>query len=106
MHIDLLRNISNILEAVELNSTKYDSAITNLADAVFKSEDFDEILSDMEDLFIHEGKSANFRFDFAVFYLLSVIYRRVCDRQKLQSLITLGATRFEDYIDFKLIYLS
>lgn len=106
MHIDLLRNISNILEAVELNSTKYDSAITNLADAVFTSEDFDEILSDMEELFIHEGKSANFRFDFAVFYLLSVIYRRVCDRQKLQSLITLGATRFEDYIDFKLIYLS
>lgn len=35
-----------------------------------------------------------------------MIYRRTCDRQKLQSLITLGATRFEDDIEFKLIYLS
>lgn len=106
MYIDLLRSLSNILESVELNSAKFDSAITNLADTVFTSEDFEEILSDMEDFFIHEGKSGNFRFGFADFYLLSVIYRRTCDRQKLQSLITLGATRFEDDIDFKLIYLS
>lgn len=66
----------------------------------------DEILSDMEDIYIHEGNGSNFRFGFAVLYSLSVIYRRACDRQKLQSLITHGATRFEDNIDFKLVYLS
>lgn len=60
----------------------------------------------MEDIYIHEGNGSNFRFGFAGFYLLSVIYRRACDRQKLQSLITHGATRFEDNIDFKLVYLS
>lgn len=35
-----------------------------------------------------------------------MIYRRACDRQKLQPLITHGATRFEDDIDFKLVNLS
>lgn len=66
----------------------------------------DEILSDMEDIYIHEGNGSNFRFGFAVLYSLSVIYRRACDQQELQSLITHGATRFEDNIDFKQINLS
>ena len=60
----------------------------------------------MEDIYIHEGNGSNFRFGFAVLYSLSVIYRRACDHQELQSLITHGATRFEDNIDFKQINLS
>lgn len=106
MHINLLRELAYFLSDVKPNSAKFDSAITDLADIVFTSKDYDEILSDLEDIYIHEGDGSNFRFGFAVFYLLSVIYRRVCDRQKLQSLITRGATLFEDNIDFKLIYLS
>lgn len=60
----------------------------------------------MEDIYIHEGNGSNFRFGFAGLYSLSVIYRRACGHQELQSLITYGATRFEDNIDFKLVYLS
>ena len=66
----------------------------------------DEILSDMEDIYIHEGNGSNFRFGFDGLYSLSVIYRRACDHQELQSLITHGATRFEDNIDFKQINLN
>lgn len=66
----------------------------------------DEILSDMEDIYIHEGNGSNFRFGFVGLYSLSVIYRRACGHQELQPLITYGATRFEDNIDFKLVYLS
>lgn len=106
MHINLVHELAWILTDVKPNSAKFDSVITDLADNVFTSKDYDEILSDMEDIYIHEGNESNFRFSFAVFYLLSVIYRRVCDRQKLQSLIAHGATRFEDNIDFKLVYLS
>lgn len=106
MHSNLFHELIWILSDVKPNSAKFDSAITDLADIVFTSKDYDEILSEMEDIYIHEGNGSNFRFGFAGFYLLSVIYRRVCDRQKLQSLITHGATRFEDNLDFKLVYLS
>lgn len=106
MTINLLHELKRILVDVKPNSAKYDSAITGLADIVFTSKNYDEILSDIEKLYFNEGKRADVQLGFAVFYLLSVIYRRVCDRQKLQSLIALGATRFEDNIDFKLIYLS
>ena len=106
MHINLLRELACILSDVKPNSAKFDSAITDLADIVFTSKDYDEILSNLEDIYIHEGDRSNFRFGFVVFYLLSVIYRRACDRQKLQSLIARGATLYEDNIDFKLVYLS
>ena len=106
MHSNLFHELIWILSDVKPNSAKFDSAITDLADIVFTSKDYDKILSEMEDIYIHEGNGSNFRFGFAGFYLLSVIYRRVCDRQKLQSLITHGATRFEDNLDFKLVYLS
>lgn len=92
MHSNLFHELIWILSDVKPNSAKFDSAITDLADIVFTSKDYDEILSEMEDIYIHEGNGSNFRFGFAGFYLLSVIYRRVCDRQKLQSLITHGAT--------------
>lgn len=106
MHSNLIHELIWILSDVKPNSAEFDSAITDLADIVFTSKDYDEILSEMEDIYIHEGNGSNFRFGFAGFYLLSVIYRRACDRQKLQSLIAHGATRFEDNIDFKLVYLS
>ena len=106
VHSNLFHELIWILSDVKPNSAKFDSAITDLADIVFTSKDYDKILSEMEDIYIHEGNGSNFRFGFAGFYLLSVIYRRVCDRQKLQSLITHGATRFEDNLDFKLVYLS
>ncbi len=106
MRGNLLHELVRILSDVKPNSAKFDSAITDLANTVFMSKDYDEILSDMENIYIHEGNASNSRFGFAVFYLLSVIYRRVCDRQKMQSLITHGATRFEENTDFKLVYLS
>lgn len=106
MHSNFLHELNWILSDVKPNSAKFDSAITDLADIVFTSKDYDENLFELEDIYIHEGNGSNFRFGFAGFYLLSVIYRRACDRQKLQSLITHGATRFEDNIDFKLVYLS
>lgn len=106
MHHRFLSDLHSILENTEPNTAEYDSAVTDLADTVFTSHDYEDVLVYMEHLFIHEGESKNNQVTFAGFYLLSVIYRRACDRQKLQSLITLGATRFEDYIDFKLVYLS
>lgn len=106
MHQRFLIDLHSILENTKPNSADYDSAVTDLADTVFTSGDYEDGLSYIENLFIYEADRKNSRTSFTVFYLLSVIYRRACDRQKLQSLITLGATRFEDYIDFKLIYLS
>lgn len=106
MRQHFLIDLHSILENTKPNSADYDSAVTDLADTVFTSDDYEDDLAYIEHLFIHEGEYKNNQITFTVFYLLSVIYRRVCDRQKLQSLITLGATRFEDCIDFKLIYLS
>lgn len=106
MHSNLLHELNWILSDVKPNSAKFDSAITDLADIVFTSKDYDENLFELEDIYFHEGNGSNLQFGFAIFYLLSVIYRRACDRQKLQSLITDGANRFEDNIDFKLVYLS
>lgn len=106
MHSNLLHELFWILSDVKPNSAKFDSAITDLADILFTSKDYDEVLSELEDIYTHEGNGSNFRFGFAGFYLLSLIYRRACDRQKLQTLITHGATRFEENIDFKLVYLS
>ena len=106
MHQHFLIDLHSILENTKPNSADYDSVVTDLADTVFTSADYEDDLAYIEHLFIHEGENKNNRITFTVFYLLSVIYRRVCDRQKLQSLITLGATRFDNYIDFKLIYLS
>lgn len=83
MRGNLLHELVRILSDVKPNSAKFDSAITDLANTVFMSKDYDEILSDMENIYIHEGNASNSRFGFAVFYLLSVIYRRVCDRQKM-----------------------
>lgn len=100
----LLFDLHSILENTKPNTADYDSAVTDLADTVFTSDDYEGDLTYIEYLLFHEGN--NSRIAFTAFYLLSVIYRRVCDRQKLQSLITHGATRFEDCIDFKLIYLS
>lgn len=104
MHQRFLIDLHSILENTKPNSADYDSAVTDLADTVFTSGDYEDVLDYIERLLIREGK--NSRITFTAFYLLSVIYRRVCDRQKLQSLITLGASRFDNYIDFKLIYLS
>lgn len=106
MHHCFLSDLHSILENTKPNTAEYDSAVTDLADTVFTSHDYEDVLVYMEHLFIHEGESKNNQVTFAGFYLLSVIYRRACDRQKLQSLITHGATRFEDNIDFKLVYLS
>lgn len=106
MHHLFLSDLHGILENTKPNTADYDSAVTDLADTVFTSDDYEDDLAYIERLLIHEGKNINNRTTFTTFYLLSVIYRRACDRQKLQSLITLGATRFENYIDFKLIYLS
>lgn len=106
MHNCFLSDLHSILENTKPNTAEYDSAVTDLADTVYTSCGYEDVLARMERLFIHEGESKNNQVTFTGFYLLSVIYRRACDRQKLQSLITLGATRFEDYIDFKLIYLS
>lgn len=106
MHSNLLHELAWILSDVKPSSAKFDSAITDLADAAFTSKDYDEILHDIENIYFHEGDGSNLQFGFAIFYLLSVIYRRACNRQKLQSLITDGANRFEDNIDFKLVYLS
>ncbi len=90
MHSNLLHELIWIQSDVKPNSAKFDSAITDLADIVFTSKDYDEILSEMEDIYIHEGNGSNFRFGFAGFYLLSVIYRRACDRQNCSRLLRMG----------------
>ena len=93
MHNCFLSDLHSILENTKPNTAEYDSAVTDLADTVYTSCDYEDVLARMERLFIHEGESKNNQVTFTGFYLLSVIYRRACDRQKLQSLITLGATR-------------
>lgn len=105
MNFNFIHALYSFIDNVEPNSLKYDSCITDLADIVFTSKNYEENLTELEHFFDDEV-SNNLQVSFAAFYLLSVIYRRVCDRQKLQSLITHGATRFEDNIDFKLVYLS
>ena len=55
MHSNLLHELIWILSDVKPNSAKFDSAITDLADIVFTSKDYDEILSELEDIYIHEG---------------------------------------------------
>ena len=92
MHGNLLHELKWILSDVKPNSAKFDSVITDLADIVFTSKDYDEILSELEDIYFHEGNGSNFRFGFAGFYLLSVIYRRACDRQKLRLISDLSRT--------------
>lgn len=106
MHQRFLIDLHNILENTKPNSADYDSAVTDLADTVFTSGDYEDVFDYIENFFIDINQSNDNRIAFTTFYLLSVIYRRVCDRQKLQSLITLGATLFEDCVDFNLVYLS
>ena len=101
-----LFDLHGIVEHTKPNSADYDSAVTDLADTVFTSDNYEDAVDYIEQFFIEVNESNDSRIVFVAFYLLSVIYRRACDRQKLQSLITFGAIRFEDYIDFKLIYLS
>lgn len=45
MHSNLLHELNWILSDVKPNSAKFDSAITDLADIVFTSKDYDENLS-------------------------------------------------------------
>lgn len=90
MHSNFLHELNWILSDVKPNSAKFDSAITDLADIVFTSKDYDENLFELEDIYIHEGNGSNFRFGFAGFYLLSVIYRRACDRQNCSRLLRMG----------------
>ena len=51
MHSNLLHELIWILSDVKPNSAKFDSAITDLADIVFASKDYDEIHSEMEDIY-------------------------------------------------------
>ena len=90
MHQHFLIDLHSILENTKPNSADYDSAVTDLADTVFTSADYEDDLAYIEHLFIHEGENKNNRITFTVFYLLSVIYRRVCDRQNYSHLLRLG----------------
>lgn len=88
MHQRFLIDLHSILENTKPNSADYDSAVTDLADTVFTSGDYEDVLDYIERLLIREGK--NSRITFTAFYLLSVIYRRVCDRQNYNHLLRLG----------------
>lgn len=59
MHSNLLHELIWILSDVKPNSAKFDSAITDLADIVFTSKDYDENLSELEDIYIHEVARAD-----------------------------------------------
>ena len=77
MHSNLLHELNWILSDVKPNSAKFDSAITDLADIVFTSKDYDENLFELEDIYIHEVNGSNFRFGFAGFYLLGGADRKL-----------------------------
>ena len=65
-----LIDLHSILENTKPNSADYDSAVTDLADTVFTSGDYEDVLDYIERLLIREGK--NSRITFTAFYLLSV----------------------------------
>lgn len=74
MHNCFLSDLHSILENTKPNTAEYDSAVTDLADTVYTSCDYEDVLARMERLFIHEGESKNNQVTFTGFYLLSVIY--------------------------------
>lgn len=68
MHHRFLSDLHSILENTKPNTAEYDSAVTDLADTVFASHDYEDVLVYMEHLFIHEGESKNNQVTFAGFY--------------------------------------
>lgn len=59
MHNCFLSDLHSILENTKPNTAEYDSAVTDLADTVYTSCDYEDVLARMERLFIHEGESKN-----------------------------------------------
>ena len=74
MYRRFLSDLHSILENTKPNTAEYDSAVTDLADTVFTSHDYEDALALMEHLFIHGGERKNNQVAFTGFYLLSVIY--------------------------------
>lgn len=56
MHQRFLIDLHSILENTKPNSADYDSAVTDLADTVFTSGDYEDVLDYIERLLIREGK--------------------------------------------------
>ena len=53
MHHRFLSDLHSILENTKPNTVEYDSAVTDLADTVYTSYDYEDVLARMERLFIH-----------------------------------------------------
>lgn len=73
MHNCFLSDLHSILENTKPNTAEYDSAVTDLADTVYTSCDYEDVLARMERLFIHEGESKNNQVTFTGFYLLGSV---------------------------------
>ena len=54
MHNRFLSDLHSILENTKPNTAEYDSAVTDLADTVYTSYDYEDVLARMERLFIHD----------------------------------------------------
>lgn len=68
MYRNFLCDLHSILENTKPNTADYDSAVTDSADTVFTSDDYEDYLAYMEYLFTHEGESKNNRVTFTDFF--------------------------------------